>query len=105
MLHEKRRLQPPPMESAPEAVAALIDTYFNAYNAARLRESCPLFARMIDDGATIVVSHSRALTPSRPTSVATPLLKNCLVRSLDSYVGTAQHHLHVQLCLTPHRSP
>ena len=34
-------------------MAELIDTYFNAYNAARLRESCQAFARMIDAGATI----------------------------------------------------
>ena len=38
MLHEKRRLKPPPMTTDHEAVARLIDTYFVAYNAARLRE-------------------------------------------------------------------
>ena len=58
MLHEKRRLLPPPLNKASEDIANFIDNYFNAYNAARLRESCQLFERMINSGATIGVSLS-----------------------------------------------
>ena len=37
MLHEKRRLRPPPMNEGIDGVVALVDTYFNAYNAARIK--------------------------------------------------------------------
>jgi len=103
MLHEKRRLQPPPMESAPEAVAALIDTYFNAYNAARLRESCQLFARMIDEGATIGVSISGALTPAGLSSVLTPLMKNGFIDYISSTGANLYHDLHFDLGLPLYR--
>jgi deoxyhypusine synthase len=103
MLHEKRRLQPPPMESAPEAVAALIDTYFNAYNAARLRESCQLFARMIDEGATIGVSLSGALTPAGLSSVLTPLMKNGFIDYISSTGANLYHDLHFDLGLPLYR--
>ena len=66
MLHPKRRIRPAPLEQGSEDVASLIDTYFNAYNSARLREACQTFARMIDDGATIGVSIAGALTPAGP---------------------------------------
>ena len=39
MLHGKRRILPEPLRKGSPDVAALIDTYFNAYNAARLREA------------------------------------------------------------------
>src|SRR5260370_39042122 len=78
MLHEKRRLHPPPLDHASDEIARFIETYFNAYNAARLRESCQLFARMIDAGATIGVSISGALTPADLSSVARPPAKKGL---------------------------
>src|SRR5689334_21150365 len=61
MLHEKRRIRPAPLDRARPDVADLIDTYFNAYNAARLREASHAFARMIDNGASIGLSLSGAL--------------------------------------------
>ena len=67
MLHrETPRIRPAPLENAARPTwSTLIETYFNAYNAARLREACQTFARMIDAGATIGVSISGALTPGR----------------------------------------
>ncbi len=103
MLHEKRRLQPPPMDTAPEAIANLIDTYFNAYNAARLRESCQLFARMIDSGATIGVSLSGALTPAGLSSVLTPLMNNGFIDYISSTGANLYHDLHFDLGLPLYR--
>jgi len=40
MLHPKRRIRPAPLDRGSSDVAALIDTYYNAYNGARLREAC-----------------------------------------------------------------
>jgi deoxyhypusine synthase len=103
MLHPKRRLQPPPMDTAPEAIAQLIDTYFNAYNAARLRESCQLFARMIDSGATIGLSISGALTPAGLSSVLTPLMRNGFVDYISSTGANLYHDLHFDLGLPLYR--
>jgi deoxyhypusine synthase len=103
MLHEKRRLQPPPLERASEDVAQLIDTYFNAYNAARLRESCQLFARMIDEGATIGLSLSGALTPAGLSSVLTPLMRNGFIDYISSTGANLYHDLHFDLGLPLYR--
>src|SRR4051812_1083445 len=99
MLHEKRRLKPPAMESGSDEVASLIDTYFNAYNAARLRESCQLFARMIDSGATIGVSLSGALTPAGLSSVLTPLMNKGFIDYISSTGANLYHDLHFDLGL------
>lgn len=103
MLHEKRRLKPPPLESASPAIADFIETYFNAYNAARLREACQLFARMIDSGATIGVSVSGALTPAGLSSVLTPLMKNGFVDYISSTGANLYHDLHFDLGLPLYR--
>jgi deoxyhypusine synthase len=103
MLHEKRRLLPPPLESASGDVAALIDTYFNAYNAARLREACQLFAKMIDAGATIGLSLSGALTPAGLSSVLTPLMHKGFVDYISSTGANLYHDLHFDLGLPLYR--
>jgi hypothetical protein len=43
-MHPRRRLRPPPLEKGSQEVVALVDTYFNAYNASRIREACQLLA-------------------------------------------------------------
>src|SRR6202022_81794 len=103
MLHENRRLQPPPLDSASDEIARFIDTYFNAFNAARLRESCQLFARMIDSGATIGVSISGALTPAGLSSVLTPLMKNGFIDYISSTGANLYHDLHFDLGLPLYR--
>jgi deoxyhypusine synthase len=103
MLHEKRRLQPPPLDKASDEIAKFIETYFNAYNAARLRESCQLFARMIDEGATIGVSLSGALTPAGLSSVLTPLMKNGFIDYISSTGANLYHDLHFDLGLPLYR--
>src|SRR3954468_24549256 len=103
MLHEKRRLQPPPLDQASDEIARFIETYFNAYNAARLRESCQLFARMIDSGATIGVSISGALTPAGLSSVLTPLMQNGFIDYISSTGANLYHDLHFDLGLPLYR--
>lgn len=103
MLHPKRRLLPPPMTEGSEAVATLIDTYFNAYNAARLREACALLARAIDGGATIGVSLSGALTPAGLSSVLTPMMDKGFIDYLSSTGANLYHDLHFDLGLPLYR--
>lgn len=103
MLHAKRRLMPPPMDTASPDIATFIDTYFNAYNAARLREACQLFVKMIDSGATIGVSISGALTPAGLSSVITPLMRNGFIDYISSTGANLYHDLHFDLGLPLYR--
>ena len=103
MLHAKRRLLPPPMDAGSEAVANLIDTYFNAYNAARLRESCQVLVRAIDAGATIGVSLSGALTPAGLSSVLTPMMQKGFIDYISSTGANLYHDLHFDLGLPLYR--
>lgn len=102
-LFAKRRLRPPPMDTASPDIATLIDTYFNAYNAARLREACQLLARIIDEGATIGLSLSGALTPAGLSSVLTPLLKKGFIDYISSTGANLYHDLHFDLGLPLYR--
>jgi deoxyhypusine synthase len=84
-------------------VADLIDTYFNAYNAARLREACQAFVHMIDGGATIGLSLSGALTPAGLSAVLVPLLRAGFVDYLSSTGANLYHDLHFDLALPLYR--
>jgi deoxyhypusine synthase len=103
MLHAKRRILPAPLQQGSDEVAALIDTYFNAYNAARLRETCQTFVRMIEDGATIGVSISGALTPAGLSSVLVPLIRGGFIDYLSSTGANLYHDLHFDLGLPLYR--
>ncbi len=103
MLHAKRRLNPPAMEQGSEEVAKLIDTYFNAYNAARIREICQLMVRMVDEGATIGVSLSGALTPAGLSSVLVPLIRAGVIDYISSTGANLYHDLHFDLDLPLYR--
>ncbi|MSP59455.1 MAG: deoxyhypusine synthase [Myxococcales bacterium] len=103
MLHEKRRLQPPPMEGGSEEVASLIDTYFSAFNAARLREACQLVVKAVDAGATIGLSLSGALTPAGLSSVITPLMRKGFIDYISSTGANLYHDLHFDLGLPLYR--
>jgi deoxyhypusine synthase len=103
MLHAKRRIRPAPLDGALPDVAHLIDTYFNAYNAARLREACHAFARMIDGGATIGMSLSGALTPAGLSSVLVPLIRAGFVDYVASTGANLYHDLHFDLALPLYR--
>jgi deoxyhypusine synthase len=91
------------MEKGSGEVATLIDTYFNAYNAARLRESCQTLARMIDGGATIGLSLSGALTPAGLSSVLVPLMRAGFIDYISSTGANLYHDLHFDLGLPLYR--
>jgi deoxyhypusine synthase len=103
MLHPKRRIRPAPLERGSPDVVALIDGYFNAYNAARLREACQTLARMIDGGATIGVSISGALTPAGLSSVLVPLIRRGFIDYVSSTGANLYHDLHFDLDLPLYR--
>src|SRR5215813_11951573 len=103
MLHPKRRIRPTPLSRGSTDVADLIDTYFNAYNSARLREACQTFARMIDDGTTIGVSIAGALTPAGLSSVLVPLMQAGFIDYLSSTGANLYHDLHFDLDLALYR--
>ena len=97
MLRKRPKIQPPPLTRGSADVVALVDTYFNAYNSARLREACQLFADMIDRGATIGVSLSGALTPAGLSSVITPLIEAGFIDYISSTGANLYHDLHFDL--------
>jgi deoxyhypusine synthase len=103
MLHKKRRIRPAPLETGSRDVVALIENYFNAYNAARLREACQTFARMIDEGATIGVSISGALTPAGLSSVLVPMIQKGFIDYVSSTGANLYHDLHFDLDLGLYR--
>src|SRR6266545_3444945 len=103
MLHSKRRIRPAPLARGSNEVVDLIENYFNAYNAARLRESCQVFARMIDSGATIGVSIAGALTPAGLSSVLVPLMQAGFIDYLSSTGANLYHDLHFDLDLPLYR--
>lgn len=105
MLNKKRRVAPPPMETATDDVAKLIDTYFNAYNAARLREACQLVSKMIDEGAVVGVSLSGALTPAGLSSIVVPLMRAGFVDYISSTGANLYHDLHFDLGFSLYRGP
>jgi deoxyhypusine synthase len=103
MLHRKRRILPPPLAAGSPDVVALIDTYFNAYNAARLREACQIWVQMIRKGATIGLSISGALTPAGLSSVLVPLIRNGFVDYISATGANLYHDLHFDLGLPLYR--
>ena len=103
LMHPRRRLRPPPLEKGSQEVVALVDTYFNAYNASRIREACQLLVRAIDEGATIGVSLSGALTPAGLSSVITPLIGAGFIDYISSTGANLYHDLHFDLGLPLYR--
>jgi deoxyhypusine synthase len=103
MLHRKRRILPAPLVQGAPDVATLIDTYFNAYNAARLREACQTLVQMIERGATIGLSISGALTPAGLSSVLVPLIQHGFVDYISSTGANLYHDLHFDLGLPLYR--
>src|SRR5687767_4323090 len=103
LMHPKRRLRPPPMTKGSDELVALVDTYFNAYNASRIREACQLLSRVIQEGATIGVSLSGALTPAGLSSVITPLIEAGFIDYISSTGANLYHDLHFDLGLPLYR--
>jgi deoxyhypusine synthase len=103
LLSPRRRLRPPPLTQGSRELVTLIDTYFNAYNASRLRESCQLLTRIIREGATVGVSLSGALTPAGLSSVLTPMIEAGFIDYISSTGANLYHDLHFDLGLPLYR--
>ncbi len=95
-LDPRRRMTHPVMEGGLD-VARLIDTYYNAYNAARLREACQLFVRLLEQDATVGVTLAGALTPAGLGAVLVPLIRAGFVDYVTSTGANLYHDLHFNL--------
>jgi deoxyhypusine synthase len=88
-----------------ETVADLVDNAFLAYNAARLREACHLFARkMLEPDVTIGMTLTGALTPAGLGMAAIiPLIESGFVDWIISTGANLYHDTHFGLGLAMHR--
>ena len=95
-----RKIAPVPMP-AEISVVDLIDSYFTAYNSARLREICQLLSReVMQEGVTVGLSLSGAMTPAGfGVSVLAPLIRNGFVDWIISTGANLYHDMHYGLGL------
>ncbi|HLX12635.1 MAG TPA: deoxyhypusine synthase [Bacteroidota bacterium] len=87
------------------AVVDLVDNYFQAYNAGRLREACHLFAqKMLAPESTLGMSITGALTPAGlGGSCIVPLMKAGMIDWLVSTGANLYHDTHFSIGHTLHR--
>jgi deoxyhypusine synthase len=92
------KLDPKPIGGA-TSVQELVDQHLLAYNGARLREACQLFARKIaQDDVTIGVTLSGALTPTGlGTAAIVPLIRAGLIDWVVSTGANLYHDVHRSL--------
>jgi deoxyhypusine synthase len=98
------RIDPFPI-SGDLSVTDLVDNLFNAYNAARLREGCRLFAdKMLREDVTIGMSVSGALTPAGiGMSCLIPLIEAGCVDWVVSTGANLYHDSHFGIGLSMHQ--
>jgi deoxyhypusine synthase len=103
-LLEGARIDPEPVTSA-TTLTQLVDNALLAYNGARLREACQLFARhLLDDDVTIGLSVSGALTPAGlGMSCLIPLVEAGFVDWIVSTGANLYHDTHFGIGLSMHR--
>jgi deoxyhypusine synthase len=97
-------IDPPPI-TGDLHITELVDHYFNAYNGARLREACHLFAsRMLEDDVTVGMSVSGALTPAGVgMSSLIPLIEAGYIDWLVSTGANLYHDTHFGIGLSLHQ--
>lgn len=93
-----RKLDPNPIPGN-LSVADLVDDYFLAYNAARLREACRLFTtKMLEPDVTVGLTLSGALTPTGLGYAAlVPLIDAGLIDWIVATGANLYHDLHRSL--------
>jgi deoxyhypusine synthase len=86
-------------------VTQLVDEFFNAYNAGRLRESCHLFAeKILAPNSTVGMSITGALTPAGlGGSCVVPMMKAGMIDWLVSTGANLYHDTHFSIGHTLHR--
>ncbi|HEX8146257.1 MAG TPA: deoxyhypusine synthase [Pyrinomonadaceae bacterium] len=99
-----RRIDPRAIEGG-ETVADLVDETFLAYNAARLREACQLFARkMLEPDVTVGLSITGALTPAGlGISALIPLMRAGFVDWVITTGANLYHDTHFGIGLALHQ--
>src|SRR5213594_1968362 len=95
----------PPAIDANISIVDLIDNTFNAYNAARFREACQLFAgRMLADDVTVGMSLSGAMTPAGIGMAAIiPLMRAGFIDWIVSTGANLYHDTHFGIGLQMQR--
>ena len=98
-----RKLDPRPINGG-ISISELVDEYFLAYNAARLREACCIFAdRMLEPDVTVGLTFSGALTPAGlGCAVFVPLVEAGFVDWIVSTGANLYHDLHRSLGFSLH---
>ena len=86
-------------------VTELVDSVFEAYNAARLREACHLFVRkMLADDVTVGLSLTGALTPAGlGMSCLIPFIEHGFIDWIVSTGANLYHDAHFGIGLSMHR--
>jgi deoxyhypusine synthase len=99
-----KKIVPAPIP-ANTSVSDLVDSYFQAYNAGRLREACHLFAqKMLNPDVTIGMSLTGALTPAGlGGSCVVPLIKSGFVDWIVSTGANLYHDTHFAIGKSLHR--
>jgi deoxyhypusine synthase len=99
-----RRIDPQPINGATKLVD-LVDNTFVAYNAARLREACQLFAeKMLEPDVTVGVTLTGALTPAGlGMSALIPLIQAGFIDWIISTGANFYHDTHFGLGLSMHQ--
>lgn len=98
-----RRIDPKPITRTTKLVD-LVDNAFVAYNAARLREACGLFAeKMLEPDVTVGVTLTGALTPAGlGMSALIPLIRAGFIDWIISTGANFYHDTHFGLGLSMH---
>jgi deoxyhypusine synthase len=99
-----RRIDPRAIDGG-ETLADLVDETFLAYNAARLREACQLFARkMLEPDVTVGLSITGALTPAGlGISALIPLMRAGFVDWVITTGANLYHDTHFGIGLSLHQ--
>ncbi len=102
-LDKHPRIDPKPIDES-ITITELVDRTFLAYNAARLREACQLFARrMLADDVTVGVSLTGALTPAGLGMAAIiPLIEHGFIDWMVSTGANLYHDTHFGIGLDMH---
>lgn len=99
-----KKIDPRPIRTD-TTIVDLVDENFVAYNSARLREACQLFAgRILADDVTVGMSITGALTPAGlGMSAFIPLIENGFVDWIVSTGANLYHDTHFAIGLSMHR--
>jgi deoxyhypusine synthase len=87
------------------SIAAVVDDYFQAYNAGRLNEACHIFVeKMLENDVTVGMSITGALTPAGlGGSCIVPLMKSGFIDWIVSTGANLYHDTHFGIGFELHR--